>query len=584
MIRKLAQPGLLFGILASLFWFSFRLSNQRIYQVDECQNLYMAKVLATNQASEFFTNASLFLLGPLSWMTKRAVQSAELFTCARLLFLGIFWVNVVLLALLAGGRLRSSGGLIALLAAATLAPMWDYGFEIRHDNLILTGVLLTWWTIRVRPAGAPSYMLAGAVAVTLLFIAVKALVYVLPLSAAILAFPPPGHRTSRWRLALAWVGGTLMATVLIRISYGTGGGWDLYLSVYRLFCHGVSKVSAGGGNSGGFGPSLALGRLLSQTPLLLALTAAACCAVAADFHRRGKAALNWEGNLPELLLFGGALGVLMINPTPYPYNLLHLVPYAFVLVFRYGITIWNDLWNRPTLRPLLPTLLIFTHFVPFGLATQRHSDFPNLHQRGRMRLAEDLTDRATDPVYDGVGMVPTRSAVDFQWYLHSLTIQNFINGPGPYVRDMLAARPAAVIIPNYRTDWLPAKDHKYIREHYVSLADDLWVLGKVLPAGGETFEIIHPGRYRISSLAGSDIVGSYPEGFAGLMTPEDEGCLVGTLDGLPLTSQPVELTAGIHRIECSAEIQAAVVWMGPRLNRVHRVPPGDHTMLFVNWY
>src|SRR5262249_1524118 len=152
-------------------------------------------------------------------------------------------------------------------------------------------------------------------------------------------------------------------------------------------------------------------------------------------------------------------------------------------------------------------VIVFANFIPFGLATMRHLERRNLRQESLMSFAEDLTDPKHDPVYDGIGMVPTRPTIHFRWYLHGLTVQDFIKGSGPRVREMLAARPAAVFIPSYRTDWLPEEDHKFIREHYVSLADDFWVLGKVLPGGGGTFEISHPGRYRISTLEGSDLAG-----------------------------------------------------------------------------
>jgi hypothetical protein len=317
---------------------------------------------------------------------------------------------------------------------------------------------------------------------------------------------------------------------------------------------------------------------------LLALTVGTFIAIALEMRDRGIRTLNWEGNVPELCLLVGALVALFINPTPYPYNLVHIIPYAFILAFRYGASVWNDIWCRLDLRPIVGATLLFAHFVPFGIATIRHRDFQNFRQQNLMKLAENLTDPSKDPVYDGVGMIPTRLTIHYLWFLHGLSIQSQLNDPGRRARDMLAAKPAAVFIPNYRTDWLPGPDHKFIREHYVSLADDLWVLGKVLPTGGDTFDIIHPGRYRISSLPGSDIVGSYPEGFGGLMTPEVEGCITGTLDGKPLPEGPVELCAGIHRIECAPDCQPTVVWMGPHLNRVHRVPPGDHTTLFVNWY
>jgi hypothetical protein len=149
---------------------------------------------------------------------------------------------------------------------------------------------------------------------------------------------------------------------------------------------------------------------------------------------------------------------------------------------------------------------------------------------------------------------------------------------------MLAARPAAVFMPSYRTDWLPAEDHAFIRERYVSLTDDFWVLGKVLPAGGGTFEVVHPGRYRISSLKGSDLAGTYPEGLAGVMAPVEEDNLVATLDGVPLSKRPVELTVGTHRVETQSDCQPAVVWMGPRQDRLGRLGDSDHRYLFVRWY
>lgn len=201
-----------------------------------------------------------------------------------------------------------------------------------------------------------------------------------------------------------------------------------------------------------------------------------------------------------------------------------------------------------------------------------------------MRLAEGLTDPARDPVYDGIGMVPTRPSIHFRWLLPNVNRPSVAEEQGPRVRDMLAARPAAVFIPNYRTDRLPEADQAFIRQRYVPLTDDFWVLGKVLPAGGGTFEIVHPGRYRISSLPGSDLAGTYPEGLAGLLAPLEEGSLSGTLDGLPLSKHPVELTVGTHRIETKPDSQPTVVWMGPAQDRMGRLGDSDHRFLFVRWY
>src|SRR5215471_17649621 len=138
-----ASMWILLACLGSLVWLSVHLAANRIYQVDECQYVYMARVLHAHQEKTFFTDASGFTI-PLSWLDRGVKSSAEVFTSARFAMSGLFWLNLVLIALCTGERLRSPGGLIALLFAATLAPLWDYGIEIRHDNVLLTGLLLSW--------------------------------------------------------------------------------------------------------------------------------------------------------------------------------------------------------------------------------------------------------------------------------------------------------------------------------------------------------------------------------------------------------------------------------------------------------
>jgi hypothetical protein len=560
MSRRFVWIVLIVGLLGGLAWYSAYLAANRIYQVDECQNIYMAKVLATGQTAEFFTNASLFLLGPLSWLTSTFRESENIFAVARLLFLGIFWLNLFLVALIAGRRIRSPEGIIALIGAATLAPLWDYGFEIRHDNLILTGILLIWWLVRVRPMGLQSYFGAGAITVALLFIAVKSLVYVLPLAGAVLLFPPPGHQRSRLHLALAWLGGAIVALSAVRVCHGTGGAWDIYLSVFR----GVTRYSAGAGGSVRFPPWYTLSRLPSQMPLVLALSIAAVVAVVVELVRHKRAALTWNGKLPEVLLALGALTGLFLNPTPFTYNVLHLVPYMFLLVFSYGRSLWQELQSKPILWPALASIVLLGHLVPFGLSVRRHAKYLNYRQTAFMRLAESLTRPGMDAVYDGIGMVPTRRSIHFNWYLHSLNIRSFLTGSAPSVREMLAARPAAVLIRSYRMDWLSLEDQQFIQSTYVPLSDDFWVLGKELPAGGGDVEIVYPGRYRVGAVDGSTTA-------------------VCSVDGAD-SAAAVELAVGVHRIETTSNQKVRIFWVGPRVDPVGPIGKADHHELFVNGY
>lgn len=563
----------LVGVLLALLAYSVYLSLTRIYQVDECQNFYMARIQAMGQASEYFTTSSLFLRGPLSWLATAHLSSAQMYAGARLVFLAVFWLNLLLLARIAGGSLFSTRGLFALAVAATLAPMWDYGFEIRHDNLVLTGTLLIWWLARARPADMRSYVLSGMITVAMVFVAVKAVIYVIPLSFAIVVFPPAGGRF-RWRAAGAWLGGALLGLIIVRLCFGFNGAWDNYLNVFRT----VSKYTAGGG-SGKFKPwDVTLSRLLYQTPLLLALVAAALIAVAVNLLKRKKAALSWDGLLPEALLFLGAFGALVTNPTPFPYNLVNLVPFAFILAFKYAMEFGKEIRPSRELWIVIASVLIFVHLAPFTIATYRHVYYTNDRQQELMSLAEEMTDPSKDPVYDAIGMVPTRPSVNYHWYLHSLAA-GLMNTPGSRVRDILAERPAAVFIPSYRTDWLASADHEFIAARYIPLANDFEVLGKILPSGGGSFEIFHPGRYCVvpeASLENSGATTNSP-------TAQDDS-IRGSLDGAALAGKPVELTLGTHRLECSGKAAPAIVWVGPNLDSVPRLEPGDHHFLFQNWY
>lgn len=549
------------GVLALLGLFSIYLALNRIYQVDEAQNVFMARIIGTGQTVTYFTNAPLWLMGPLAWLARSISGSADLFMWNRLIFLGIFWVNIVLLAVNTGTRLRSVQGLAILVGAATLAPLWDYGFEIRHDNLILTGLLLIWWLGRVRPMGTFSYFSLGFLAVLLQFVAFKAFVYVLPISLAFLAFPSPLHRQSKIRLVGTWIVGALIALVFCRLVYARSGLWTVYLSGFQ------GGLDASGGGSR-FGVGMALGRTLVQTPLLLAIAAAALWSVGRDLRIRGLASLAWDGVGPEALLFLAVLFGFFVNPTPFPYNLVNLVPFAFLLGFRFLIPALNGLMDRPAMLAIAGGVLCFAHGVPFVSATWRHLDWNNERQELLMRTAEVLTDPTHDAVYDAIGMVPTRPSIHFRWYLHSLNIQSFLKAKEPGIQEVLALNPPAVLIPSYRTDWLRREDWTFIQGRYIPLADDFWVLGQALPFGGGSCVIVHPGRYQLVGQRN------------GTIAPLDSG----TFDGRAIGSRPVELGLGRHELSCPKDTRPAFIWVGPKLDALPEMGRGDHQRLFVNWY
>ena len=547
------------GLLAA---FALWLAVTRIYQVDEAQNLYMAKVIARGQTGTYFSAALLWMLGPLSWLIRAVGDSASLFLAVRLLSFGVFCLNIGLLALATGAPLRSTPGRVALLGAATLAPLWDYGFEFRHDNLILAGLLLIWWLGRVRAQGLGAFAAIGFITAVLVFTAGKAFAYVLPLSGALALCSPIG-RGRRLRLLAVWVGGAVAGVGIVLLAYRLAGLWDVFLAGLPGGGNAVAVAKATQ-----FGPGIALARLPAQAPLLLGLAAGALLALGYGFARERGRALAWDGYAPEAALALGALGLLWVNPTPFPYNLVNVVPFLFLLGFRFAAPQCRDLLDRPKLLALVAGVVLFTHVVPFAMATWRHLDWPNDRQVRLMRAAEALTDPARDPVYDGTGMVPTRETIGYQWYLHSLNMQAMVAGKVPSVAEMLARKPAPVLIRNYRSDWLPESDQRFIAEHYIPLADDFSVLGQVLPAGGGSYAVLHAGRYRVYGMAEGGLR-ELPE---------------ATVDGQPAGERPVELAEGLREVRCPQDVSPVVLWVGPNLRSIPDLGDGDHRRLFVNWY
>ena len=527
------------------------LALHRMYQVDEAQNIFMVRALATHQAERYFTNALLWMLGPMSWLVGGLNESVKIFEWSRLLFLCVFLLNIFLIAINTGRKLTSFAGLAALFGAATLAPLWDYGFEIRHDNLILTCLLLMWWLGRVTPRGRLSYIGLGFLAIILPLLSVKAVAYAAPMCLAFIVFPPARHQQGRTALIASMAIGAAMAALAVVFAYISSGAAQIFMS-------GILEGVNSGAHAVPGNPWLALDRLPRHMPLVRDLALVAVGALVVQFCVKGKAAFTWDGLLPEALLFIGSVALLMLNPTPFPYNLVNVVPFAYLLAFRFTASIVEFDWNYRYVASALFGVLLVAHVLPFGQATQRHFAYTNERQKTLMRAAEALTDPVRDRVYDGIGMVPTRPSIGYQWYLHSLKVASFASGAIPAVSAMLAERPAAVIIRSYRTGMMPSADWQFIEARYIALAGDFWVLGGILPKGGGNYLVLHPGRY--------------------LVMRWDHGQL-GSLGGLPL-----QLAAGNQRIDSAPDIVPAVVWVGPTLDAPPAIGEGKHRRLFINFY
>jgi hypothetical protein len=551
------------GTLAVLFLYSLHLAAHRIIQVDEAQNLYMAKIIGSGQTDTYFVNPSLFLLGPLAWIADSATSAKDAFLSGRLLFAGVFWLNIFLLVKCTGISLRTKEGLLVALAAATLAPLWDYGFEIRHDNLLLTGLLLIWYLARYRGDKTSAYFAIGLLNAILQFLAVKALVYTLPISAYLLVCRGVAEPTTLVKAFVAWFAGIVLGGLVCLLVY-----FSLGLPVALLGNINIAAATQVTHSNATFYPFDTLSRLLFQTPLLIAVANAALLISAMAAIRKPKAIFEQHSLMPEAVLLTIAIGALFINPTPFPYNLVNVVPFAFLLAYRLVRPILPVVSTNRPLLVLAASVFAFSHVVPFLHATLRHLNWNNWRQMRLIEAAEAMTDPTSDPVYDAAGLVLTRHSIDRAWYLHSLNMKQMFDGKQSSVAAMLAKNPAAVLMPNYRFDWLPESDWQFIRENYLPLADDFWVLGTQSPPGGGDFHTLRSGRYQV-----------FPANGKWQQSPPDLA-----VDGEQVHSDILMLPAGTHTIKTAKDVPVTIIWLGPKLNGLPTISAGNHRTFFANWY
>jgi hypothetical protein len=470
------------------------------------------------------------------------------------------WVNALLMVKGAGFRIRSRSGLWALLLAATLAPLWDYGFEIRHDVPLLTATLALWCLVRRPGPAGVRFLLAGAVAAFMEMIAFKGFMYALPLLA--LGFHlerprGPGRTLGRLGLVLA---GLIAGLALGRVLHGLAGTWELAWTAFKdTGAYAANHVER-------FQPWGTLIRIFTEAPLLGA-GALAALAVPLLPPRAGSfrafLACEW---FPEWCFAVLCLVLLLANPTPFPYNLLHLVPALTILLMRFREPIIRALGAMaPPARQMVVGALVILHVLPWAAATDRHVDMGNDRQQEVAGLAEAMTDPALHRVFDGSGLCSTRDPIGRKWIIHSFTISHFMDGSWPSVRSLLAQNPTPVILPNYRLYWLPKADHDFIRAHYLALADDFLVLGGTLEAGAPSWEALAAGRYRIDDPDG----GPSPQVFG--------------LDGHRLQPGVQVLARGRHDFQIPAGRRLRVAWVGPTLKDLPPLGPAPHP-LYVNWY
>jgi len=533
--------------LGCLMAASLALALTRVYQVDEAQTVYMATVLAKGWAGSLFTSGQLHLY-PLSLLARLGSTSATTFLIFRTCFWALFWVNAALAVLASGTRIRSLQGLKALVLAGTLAPWWAYALECRHDNILITGLLVLWILgRRIRIRRDLVFLSLGFVSLLLHACLFKSIAVWAPLAVVMVGLEPGGWKV-RARRAAWWVAGAATCAL-------TCLAFKAHEGIQTMAANGqiVMRVAA---STDRFPPWHTLQMLLRTSPLLVAAMGGLLILGASQARLRGLGGA-WEGEegFPEILLFAICALAFLVNPTPFPYNLASLSTGALVAILAVGRP-WLDpgAFRDTKGLPFLISLGLLLHVTPLALRVTDLFSLTSQRQEEVMAMAEAFTG-PDDPVFDGIGMVPTRKAPVFQWVLNWANQHELQQNP---LFASLGDQVPPVVLPSYRLNYLPAADRAFLSTNYVLLHKDFCVLGAPPRESAEpgAWSCLRPGRYAV--------------------IPRKPGPGQVILDGQVLHKGIHWIARGVHQLAMDPAMACALTWVGPTLQEIP-VPDSDGT-------
>ncbi len=492
----LAKPLFYYVLLAVLVAVvgrvGLRYALERTFQVDEFQMAQNAVLLS--RGGEWLDYAPIrpFYLVLASRLLNAEWSTVANLSVLRTLFFMLLMVNMLLIASVQPFFRGRWGRLGTMAAACLLFPMWEHGIEIRSDNVTLfcqlCGLGCVFAALRAKGHRRLGWLLMLGLASAGVHYSTAKGVALWPVQVAIgLAACWLSEGGRPWREAFGWAVGVLCGLLL--------GALLVWLLNY---ISGTLRPTTLGG---GFKPdfvrlSLQTSRF-SASPLLKMevlknpAVIIGCGLAVVEFFAKLKQ--GWRpGMLPAIVCAGyffWSLFFIFINPTPYPYNMLHVAPFAFIFVLSVVPCLARQ---NPAILGLLAVVQVLafvreTHASPFF----RHGNF---QQTSYIDAAEYLTPIG-EPVLDGVGMVTSRPPAARYWWLHSMYMGAYHEGRRDNFAEIMREKWPPVVITNYRWRWLKGEELEILRANYLETSPDFHVLGAKLHEGQPFLDLVRAGRY-----------------------------------------------------------------------------------------
>ncbi|HVS64993.1 MAG TPA: hypothetical protein VMT85_15985 [Thermoanaerobaculia bacterium] len=445
----------------------------RAFQIDEVEHMHAAYHVASGRLPYvgFWQLHDPLLYGLLGPITD-ARDPHTSYRRGRLLMLFLM-LGTAGAAAMAAGRLAGpgaaalSGGLLVLHTTFV-----ERGIEIRPDGLAAFLVTLALaLQLGEREERRLPAMLAGAL-LGLALLATKKTVFV----AAIFGI---------WWLVRAWRRRRLapLAPALATVSVlALAVAAMLALGIFPAYVRAtwLTSMEAAGGSEVWipFQPTRFLAREGLRNLPFVALAGLGWFA-AAILHRCGDG-LDRRLLFPALLA-AGAVASLWLQPFPWPYTHLGILPAVAVIAAagtsralgRVSPLLARHRWG------VVAGILLLSGVVASPRLLEKASPDPGPRGQARQLALLDEVQRSTapeDPVFDMAGLYFRPDA--YPAYALSSDLLRLVHRGGlPPLIDELRARGVVALIVNYRVDWLQGEERDFFAYRFVHRTDNLFVLG-----------------------------------------------------------------------------------------------------------
>ena len=523
------------ALTAALFLSCALYSYRRHLHIDELSGIYAIQLGAAFGHPEYGTiELSSLLFRPLA----RWLGSSER------LFVGFRWLELSLLLALCWSISRvqqalpsAFGRASVFFGAVSFGPLWRHGFEVRHDIFVAFAiVLLAWATDRAR-RGELELWAASATGFGLILVqanAPKAFTIWLPGLALCALLAARGKRP--WQrifvVAVRFLPGICLSSILVLGLLYADGMLGEYCRQLREF----SSFSATPPYRLSALPLLSFSVL--RAPVHAGFVLMGVLGVAARALTRKPLADAWA----PLGAFVLSAVSLLVNPTPFPYNLTWLAP-AWLLMAAFGLaqswTLLDRVRHGAILRAPLAAVAGALSLLCFWNCEQDRYYRKSWDAQLRVVASAEALTGPSEPVLDLCGLVVSRPPVAKDWIVHSLYMPAYHAGKRESVHQIIERVWPPVAVNVYRWGFLDRADWLSFRRNYVRFSDDLWTLGRAVGARDGHFEVQRAGRYEVRANGDA-----------------------GTLDGRSLHGGDVLfLDRGLHTVVTAQGY--TIAWRGP---------------------